>query len=142
MGIRGRIEKEGTPPVMPKPFQSTLLSRVAPQPQATSTPAVGAAPIDLSRTVTNERTIASATRNDEQVSHKRGIDVENLSNATSILRLSVDNPLHIHEMEYIEVQRHQEKVRAKLENLQCSWSIERTLVPANEFPLVDEAYQR
>ena len=30
LGIRGRIEKEGTPPVMPKPFQSTLLSRVAP----------------------------------------------------------------------------------------------------------------
>ena len=54
LGIRGRIEKEGTPPVMPKPLQSTLLSRVAPHPQATSTPAVGAAPIDLSRTVTNE----------------------------------------------------------------------------------------
>ena len=92
LGIRGRIEKEGTPPAMPKPFQSTLLSRVAPQPQATSMPAVGAAPIDLSRTVTNERTIASAPRNDEQVGHKRGIDVKNLSNATSISRLSVDDP--------------------------------------------------
>ena len=142
LGIRGRIEKEGTPPAMPKPYQSTLLSRVTPQPQATSMPAMGAAPIDLSGTVINERTIASAPRNDEQVGHKRGIDVENLSNATSTLRLSVDNPLHIHEMEYIEVQRHQKKVRAKLENLHCNWSIERTLVPANESPLVDEAYQR
>ena len=142
LGIRGRIEKEGTPPAMPKPFQSTLLSRVAPQPQATSTPAVGAALIDLSGTVTNERTIASAPMNDEQVGHKRGIDVENLNNATSILRLSVHDSLHIHDMEYIEAQRHQEKVRAKLENLQHNWSIERTLVSANESPLVDEAYQR
>ena len=120
LGIRGRVEKEGTPLAMPKPFQSTLLSKVAPQPQATSTPAVGAAPVNLSGTVTNERTIASAPKNDEQVGHKGGIDVENLSNATSILRLSVDNPLHIQEMEYIETQRHQEKVRAKLENLQCN----------------------
>ena len=103
---------------------------------------MGATPVDLSRTVNNERTIASAPRNDEQVGHKRGIDVENLSNATSISRLSVDDPLHIHEMEYIEAQWHQEKVRVKLENLQCNWSIERTLVPANELPLVDEAYQR
>ena len=126
---------------MPKPFQSTLLSRVAPQPQATSTLAVGAAPVDLSGTVNNERTIVSAPRNDEQVGHKRGIDVENLSNATSILRLSVDDPLHIHEMEYIEAQQCEEKVRVKLENLQHNWSIERTLVPANELPLGDEAYQ-
>ena len=54
----------------------------------------------------------------------------------------VNNPLHIHEMEYIEAQWHQEKVRAKQENLQHNWSIERTLVPADESPLVDEAYQR
>ena len=54
---------------------------MAPQPQATSTPAVGAAPVNLSGTVTNERTIASAPKNDEQVGHKGGIDVENLSNA-------------------------------------------------------------
>ena len=46
--IRGRIRKEETPPPMPKPFQSMLLSRVAPQPQATSMPAVGAASISLS----------------------------------------------------------------------------------------------
>ena len=45
-------------------------------------------------------------------------------------------------MEYIEAQRHQQKVRAKLENLHHNWDIERTLVPANESALVDEAYQR
>ena len=28
--IRSRIEKEGTPPAIPKPFQSMLLSKVAP----------------------------------------------------------------------------------------------------------------
>ena len=109
--IRGRVEKDGPPPVMPKPFQSMLLSSVAPQPQATSTPAVGTASASLSGTVSNERTITSVPREDQQVSKKKGIDVENLSNATSISRLSVDDPLYIEEMEYIEAQRHQQKVR-------------------------------
>ena len=44
-------------------------------------------------------------------------------------------------MEYIEAQRCQQKVRTKLENLHHNWGIERTLVPANELALVDEAYQ-
>ena len=103
LGISGRVEKEGDTTCNAQTF-STLLSRVVPQPQATSTPAVGAAPVDLSGTVNNERTNASVPRNDQQVGHKKGIDVENLSNATSILRLFVDDPLHIHEMEYIEAQ--------------------------------------
>ena len=58
--IRGRIEKEGTPPAMPKPFQSMLMSRMATQPQATSTPAMGAALVSLPRTASNEKTIALA----------------------------------------------------------------------------------
>ena len=61
-----------------------LLSSVAPQPQATSTLAVGTVSASLSGTVTNEKTIASTPREEEQVSKKKGIDVENLSNATSI----------------------------------------------------------
>ena len=40
-------------PTMPKPFQS-MLSRIAPQPQATSTPAMGATSIGLSGMVNNE----------------------------------------------------------------------------------------
>ena len=39
------------------------------------------------------------------------------------------------------MQRRQEKVRVKLENLCRNWSIERTLVPPNETALLDEAYQ-
>ena len=140
--IRGRIEKEGTPPAMPKPFQSMLMSRMAPQLLATSKPAMGAALVSLPGMASNEKAIASAPRKNDQVSQKKGIDVENLSNATSISRLSVDNLLHIEEMEYIEAQRCQQKVRAKLENLHCNWCIERTLVPANEPTPVDEAYQR
>ena len=99
--IRGRIEKEGTPPAMPKPFQSMPMCRMAPQPQATSTPAMGAASVSLPGMVSNEKTITLAPREDDQVSQKKDINVENLSNATSISRLSVDNPLHIKEMEYI-----------------------------------------
>ena len=95
LGIRGRIEKEGTPPPMPKPFQSMLLTKVAPQPQATSTPAMGAASINLSGTVTKERMIASAPRDDKQVNPKNDIDLENLSNTTCILSLSIENPLCI-----------------------------------------------
>ena len=68
---------------------------------------------------------------------KREIDVENLSNATSISWLSVDNLMCIEEMEHIEAQRRQQKVSAKLENLHCNWGIERTLVPANEMAMVD-----
>ena len=48
----------------------------------------------------------------------------------------------IEEMEYIEAQRRQQKVSAKLENLHRNWGIERTLVPANEMAMVDEAYQK
>ena len=142
LGIRGRVEKDGPSPAMPKPFQSMLLSSVAPQPQATSTPAVRTASVGLSGTISNEKTIALALREDEQVGKKKGIDVENLSNATSILRLSMDDPLHIEEMEYIEAQRHQQKVRSKLENLHHNLGIERTLVLANEQTMVDEAYQQ
>ena len=102
---------------------------------------MGAAPVDLSGTVTNEKMLVSAPRYDGQVGPKKGIDVANLSKATSISRLSVDNPLCIQELEYIEAQRCQEKLRAKLENLQCNWSIERTLVPADQSPLMNESYQ-
>ena len=63
--IRGRVEKEGTPPAMPKPFQSMLMSRMAPQPQASSTPAMGAVSVSLPRMVSNEKTIASAPREND-----------------------------------------------------------------------------
>ena len=38
------------------------------------------------------KTIVSALREDNQVGWKKGVDVGNLSNATSISRLSVDDP--------------------------------------------------
>ena len=103
--IRGKVRTEGTPLAVPKPFQSMLMPRVAPQPQATSTPTVGAVSVSLSGMVNNERTIASAPRENSLLGQRKGIDVENLSNANSISRLSVDDPLHIEEMEYIEAQR-------------------------------------
>ena len=54
------------------------------QPQATSTPVVGVASVSLTGTVTNEKTLTAALKEDDPLDQKKGVDVENLSNATSI----------------------------------------------------------
>ena len=111
------------------------------QPQATYTPAVGTTATDIPGMVTNERMITSAPQEDQGIGDREDKNLENLSDATSISRLSVDDPLHIDEMEYTEAQRWQQKVSTKLDNLYQNWGVEKTLVPLDEQALVDEGYQ-
>ena len=75
LDIWARKDKQGRSVPKPQTFQSILMSDLAPKPQATSTSAVGAPVPPLASTITNEKTIASAPREDQKVVKEMELDV-------------------------------------------------------------------